>query len=1094
MKNNAIPRKDLQKILLVNWSRFTAEIIKVNNSVLFTGVNGTGKSTILDAVSYAISGNKDFNSAAQDRDRTVRSYVRGDTKSNGSKRYLRSGAVVGYIALEFYSALENMNFVVGVYIESKDEMHDESFWFVKKNARIEDINFYKKENGTVTATVRGELTVKGDRMKSSEFIPGKRGVEQVMRAIGLRCEKTDFAPKLQKMMAFKPENNINDFIRQNVLKANPVSAIELIRESKHNHDKLQDTYADILKQQRMLDELETLTTEYEKAKKNADIKRFISLFQETKCLQIKKSYNQEELKKGTLRLERLNKEKENAIRLLEEKNSAFHRAQTEYDNSDFDGKLRSLQSEIDSLSQSLKNADNEIGNIKLLQENVDKLLDDTTLNLPVDGKSAIRKLLSRDIESEEKYSALLEWKRVINDIARDYDKRIFEQQGYLTKIENELSEIEDTIRKLESEKSAFPKYVDDSRRMLQTKLREMRTDVEVSVLAELVSEVSQPEWQDAIEAFLGKDRFSFIVDDRNVDIAMAAYKECGISAPRLVLSDKIKKKDIIPESAASLLVVPKPEARKFIDFKLNNIHLCKSIEELHEYPTGGITADGYRAVGYSMDRMKMQDVSYTLGKQAKRLELKRQQALAEGKRAEMRASEDILRKLEMCREKLSAFDFHRAYRFECIVEKTQLESDISQRKKSRDELMANPSYIALNQALELAKREFGDANIKVQSINEEIGGCKKENQQHQESIDDITSQEFIALKKYKDYEIQHLDIKRDAISEYEKHLEGHNDGIVYTQNTIDRAESERRRKLDELSKRQQQYCQAASLDITNCGENAIAFYRKKRAELVNIKAEETKQRIEEAKRNLQSAFVNDFVGQIKENIDAATKEIDAINDELAMLPFGNNTYGFKYENRPDKAAFFRIAEKFDPNKATEQLDLFSSVELLDGSTENDISEFLDIILQDNDSADFEDYRNYLSYDMKINNRLDADEEYELSKKQGSASNGEKQTPYFIILAASLMQCYPRSINCARLAFVDEAFAALSLERIEQMVNYFEKNGFQVLYAAPPEKINSIGSHIDSTISLVNKGRYTKAVEGLVDDIIDESKRTTAKNP
>lgn len=121
--------------------------------------------------------------------------------------------------------------------------------------------------------------------------------------------------------------------------------------------------------------------------------------------------------------------------------------------------------------------------------------------------------------------------------------------------------------------------------------------------------------------------------------------------------------------------------------------------------------------------------------------------------------------------------------------------------------------------------------------------------------------------------------------------------------------------------------------------------------------------------------------------------------------------------------------------------------------------------------------------MKIKNTLEADEEYELSKKQSSASNGEKQTPYFIILAASLMQCYPRNINCARLAFVDEAFAALSLERIEQMVNYFEMNGFQVLYAAPPEKISSIGSHIDSTVSLINKGKYTKVVEGLVDDII-----------
>lgn len=83
----------------------------------------------------------------------------------------------------------------------------------------------------------------------------------------------------------------------------------------------------------------------------------------------------------------------------------------------------------------------------------------------------------------------------------------------------------------------------------------------------------------------------------------------------------------------------------------------------------------------------------------------------------------------------------------------------------------------------------------------------------------------------------------------------------------------------------------------------------------------------------------------------------------------------------------------------------------------------------------------------VRDRLRSRQSYQ---KQGSASNGEKQTPYFIILAASLLQCYPANTCCARLAFIDEAFSALSRERIEQMVHYFEENHFQVFYAAPPE--------------------------------------------
>ena len=808
-------------------------------------------------------------------------------------------------------------------------------------------------------------------------------------------------------------------------------------------------------------------------------------------MQIEKALQQEALENGLLRLERLNSEKESAEEAAAEKNSAYNRAQTEFYNSDFDGKIRSLQSEMDDLTQKLKRAETEISRIEKLQTNVDKLLDDPELSLS--GNSVIRRLSAPEVDSEEKYSAVLEWRKTVSDAKLGYDEQIFGQRGELKKIEDELSEIRNNIRKLEDEKSAFPKPVEDSRRKLRNKLREMGADVKVNVLAELVSEVKRPEWQDAIEKFMDWDRYSFVVEDKYVSIASDAYKACGITTPKFYYSDNIRDTDVRPESAASLLVVPNPVARKIINFKLNNIHLCKSMEELHEHSQGGITIDGYRSTGHSMYKMKMSEINYTLGSQAKRLELDRQRSLADRKQAEKNAAEDVIRTLEALRSRLTAFDFGKDYRFESIAEKPQLTSGISQRRKSLAELTADPSYIALQKALELAEQEFNAANSRVQGIIKDIGGCETKNAQYRKEIDRIAGQEFNAQRVYGEYEIQHLDIKREALSEYEKHLEGHDDGIIYSQNTIDKADSDKKRKLDDLQKRQLDFCRFATLDMTNYGENAIAFYRKYRADLVNVKAEETKQRIEEAKHNLQSAFVNDFVGQIKEKIDAARKEIFAINDELAELPFGNNIYEFKCDDRPDKAAFFRIADKFDPNRAPEQLDLFSSAGPLDDSTENDISEFLDMILHDDDGAEFEDYRNYLKYDMAIKNRLDADEKYELSKKQGSASNGEKQTPYFIILAASLMQCYPRSTNCARLAFVDEAFAALSIERIEQMVNYFEMNGFQVLYAAPPEKINSIGSHIDSTVSLVNKGRYTKAVEGLVDDIIEEPDRTSAQD-
>ena len=48
-----------------------------------------------------------------------------------------------------------------------------------------------------------------------------------------------------------------------------------------------------------------------------------------------------------------------------------------------------------------------------------------------------------------------------------------------------------------------------------------------------------------------------------------------------------------------------------------------------------------------------------------------------------------------------------------------------------------------------------------------------------------------------------------------------------------------------------------------------------------------------------------------------------------------------------------------------------------------------------------------------------------------------------------------------------------------MVDYLEDNHFQVIYAAPPEKISGIGDRISTTISLVSSGKYSRMIEGLV---------------
>lgn len=262
-------RKTATKLLLIQWSRFQNVSVKLDGSTLFTGVNGSGKSTILDAMTYLLTGNTQFNKAAKDRDRTVKGYVRGDTKSNGSMRYLRQGQVISYVAMEFWSPVEQEKMVIGVCIESPDEVSSPSNnWFIVRNAVIEDFNFAYVEGKTLYVTPKNLLQVNGKRLNSKQFMGREKGTEQIARTLGLRCEVSKYRSKLVKMMAFNPENNIDQFIAECVLDPGRVNSLKELRQQREQFEHIKKIYEDLRDGKAKLEEVEKKTQEYESKKRS----------------------------------------------------------------------------------------------------------------------------------------------------------------------------------------------------------------------------------------------------------------------------------------------------------------------------------------------------------------------------------------------------------------------------------------------------------------------------------------------------------------------------------------------------------------------------------------------------------------------------------------------------------------------------------------------------------------------------------------------------------------------------------------------------------------------------------------------------------
>lgn len=587
------------------------------------------------------------------------------------------------------------------------------------------------------------------------------------------------------------------------------------------------------------------------------------------------------------------------------------------------------------------------------------------------------------------------------------------------------------------------------------------------------------DWQLAIETFLGKKRFDIVVEGQYCEKVMEIVQGQQLRNIKVVITDKLPEVAIKTDSAASLLDIPNEYGRKYANYLLNGIHLCKDLQELRQYPKGGLLQDGTLAKSFTMSCMNLRKTQIYLGKDAIQSQLKRakkEKAILEKEEIELENKVVILKQQLFLIEDIN-WDETR-YLFDVQKRIDENVTELRDKEVELETIKNTPGFLAAVQEKASADKEYNEVDKNYLGVTTEIGSCKnsiRDNEnQYALSKDDIkgSKQEYDTVISLR------LELRKEMMDLYDRLRMKHDGARVMSEKNVENFRNEKENVIRSLEQEQRKYMRIIGRGDEKYGIGFISYFRKEYKDVANVKIEEVKQKLDEQLHVLETAFMDDFVAEINEAIRIAREEIDDINRELKHISFGKDTYQFKMIEKPDRLIFFNICRRLE--NYMNSMDMYKSMNQDNQEMEYDIRQFMDTILEEENEEEYTDYRKYFRYDMKIFSKQDGEETTaDLSRKQGSASNGEKQTPYFIILAASLLRCYPRNVSCARLAFIDEAFSALSRERIEQMVKFFEDNKFQVIYAAPPEKIDSIGSHINSTISLCMKGKYTWAVEGLV---------------
>lgn len=1072
-------RKSATGLMLVQWSRFSHLKIKLEGSSLITGVNGTGKSTILDAITYLLTGNTQFNIAAKDRDRTIAAYVRGDTKSDGKARYLREGDVVSYIAMEFFSPEDKDYFVTFVCIEMSNEQQPTPAWCVVRNAKLGDINFYDINGKELTVTPKNQLQVKGNKISSKEYMGRDKGTEQILKALGLRCTVSKYRSKLIKMMAFDPQKNIDKFIQECVLEPGEMTSLASLREQRANFDAIQEQYKSMLASKNKLEEIENQTCVYEQKCDELNKRKLMYLYQEWRKIEddIRKITGYCELENA--RLKGLNGQ---TAKKKEEQETARERLKRAESNDTFMGieniindreaDLKKLEEKITEVEESYKKLLEMSKQIAAIQPIISEY------GIEMTDYSTLTRLVDEEVSAESKREDFIRFGNTINTLIKEIRYKLFKLTEQKKRLTNEITELEQRKKTLEGNQFVYDTAFSDARAFIQKELKKQGIETDVRFFVELISEITDKKWRKAVETFLGNKRFNIIFDGKYCESVLQIINSNPSLKSKVVITDKLPESDVKVESAASLLEISNVYARRYANYLLNGIHLCESVEELHEYPLGGLMSNGMLAKSYACNKMDMSKTRLFIGIDAIKQQLEETKKEIEEKSELVKTLGQQIDEIDCQIEELTIDWSSDSYSFEAPEELADL-------KKKRVIISAeikkyknDPGFMTVLEERETAQREVERVEEELEQLQKQIGGAERQIDVFAESIK-IKTEEARKQKEIFESEAKLMPaFRQSAIDEYESVMQKQQSSQVISKRTVEDWEKQKKDAADELTKMHFDYCRINGLDTLYVGVSYIKHYRDEYRNLANVKIEEAQARLEEQSHKLQSAFASDFVAELDAAITDAKEEIDKINRELRNLPFGSDTYCFKMEERPERKLFFDICKRMHEYLNNAEFYLNSIKD--DEAAERELQDFLDIILSEEDESEYTDYRKYFTYDMKITSRQgDSVVTADYSNKQGSASNGEKQTPYFIILAASLMQCYPRQKCCARLAFIDEAFSALSKERIEQMVKYLEDNDFQVIYAAPPEKINSIGRYIQSTISLISKGRYTYAVEGLV---------------
>lgn len=1096
--------KQLSKIIFVNWYLFEAQEWDIRGNTALLGANGAGKSSFLDGIQLALfGGDKRYwkpNAKAPGGHHTVRnvrSYMLGITKTEEAIAnhdvYKPRESALTRIALVFEDTDTGEHTSIGVaaHVRMEDDREEYESFFVAEGLELSLDHFLTvTEDGRFPKDIREfEKRLRKDvpQERCHIFKTGTEYLEQMLISLG----PTGMPPAVDKFRrSFKQsitlanlDGSVSDFVKSNILEASPVDA-QRMREARNSYLFKLEAVTRIREQIERLLFIEKELKSADRDVASALSYEWCAAEAEVQRLDNRIADDEENMAENLQRFRRAKKSLRSLVQQAESQREEMTQLQVLLAKDDNQAKVAQVRKDIDAHSQAAHTDQSELKRCRDIIKQV----------INVEGKGFLGEdyLQALDALARESVDSELLWPvnpqetdQKITDLVRlsagqiqslrDAGRNLYSDSKQL---EKELAELLATSDQLKQGRRPLKRNTETLQRLLE------KHGIHAMPVCDVI-EVSDPQWQKAIEAYLKNHVEALVVDPADALRAISVYRSNrdDLFGAIVVNTHKVQHWNDAVRSgtAAELIEGSDPNAVKYVQRILGNLQLVDSDEELSKADRA-ITKDGMSAGNGSIQKMKL-PASVMIGSGA----IAEQTELAATRFQQLTQQQGFLNDELKARDTLLDGLQKATDRLELLPSLERLTGSVAEHKAEIDKLERLIESVDLSKT-QMLSAQYEEMRHKVKQLELQKEAAREE----AVSAKNVFKRCKASIAE-KEEELPALDEDRRRIEEagqFNAQQAAEVWASLEETHSVETPQEHRafvshcEEKARDVQKRGARHKEASVRRLgeynAEYGRDGIALDGLENDNYLALVAPEIEQlqstgladreaEMEQALKDAEFYIRQDLAVKLKAQIADMKAALRGLNRELVERPFSSGlVYQFHYERKAEYSDFIDFVEGTSVEEAANMGGLFDE--------SSQLGEVFDHLLTSDADEGHVDYRDYFVYDIEVRDTITGIREM-MSRKKATGSGGEQRSPFYVAMGSSLASAYRINANPGGVSkndgfglyLADEAFQSMDAENTEQAANYLKSIGLQLFLAAPDESEVKITPCVETILFFIREG-------------------------